>query len=114
MANLTTEDLASTFIVVGFTHLQLFDGNTTTELLLVDPTTGEDFSIPVADEAIAELMSRRVRDDQVEDPVRERPAAPADSSEVQNAKAPTPPAKPTPIRAAIRPQHGGAVEAEQL
>lgn len=57
--SLDLSELGSVFIVLGFSEVMLFSGESTTEMVLLDPETGEDFTIPVPRESLMELTRRR-------------------------------------------------------
>lgn len=52
------EDLQDTLVIMGVAHTQLFNGDGGIELIILNPATGEDFTMPISEEQ-AELILRK-------------------------------------------------------
>ena len=50
-------ELSSGLLIIGVTSTLLFEGGSTTELILLDLTDGSDFTLPVSDDQAAVIAS---------------------------------------------------------
>ena len=82
-------EMGDVFIALGISNVMLFNGEgSSLELILLDPTTGEDFTVPLSEEAAHMIALRRGgeapeapeedgHDDPVERPSDAAPVSPA-------------------------------------
>ncbi|MBT3328044.1 MAG: hypothetical protein HN396_17605 [Gemmatimonadales bacterium] len=99
-------ELGDVFVALGISQVVLFNGEgSSLELILLDPITGEDFTIPISEEAAYEISSRRagVEPEEPEDPGEGRDDDPV---ERQTHEAPVSPA--------VQVGGGDAAEADQF
>lgn len=53
------EDLEDVIVIMGISHTQLFNGTAGIELILLDPSTGADFTVPITEEQADLILSHK-------------------------------------------------------
>ena len=51
------KDLQDVIVILGVSHTRLFDGTEGIELILLDPGTGQDFTLPITEEQADIVLS---------------------------------------------------------
>lgn len=54
------EELQDVLVVMGISHTQLFNGQEGIELIMLDPSTGVDFTLPITQEQVEIILAHKI------------------------------------------------------